>query len=147
MVCRELDSYVNNFFDIRQPIWIAYLSNGETIYQDDGRPGFYPASAWLRLKNYCRQKEVYIVGMEVQFRSNKLQVPRDADGYFFTKACGVWIGQDSTEQYGIGTLDRASGIVHVDYFQIPELCIANTMKKFVEDCEDKLICGLTQTQK
>ena len=48
-VAKQLDSYVNQYGD-KNPMWIAELSNGETIYQDDGRPNAVPESAWARLK-------------------------------------------------------------------------------------------------
>ena len=55
-VSKSIDTYVNVYGD-SHPMWIAKLSNGETIYQDDGRPEVEPASAWLRLKDYCDQEK------------------------------------------------------------------------------------------
>ena len=49
---KEMDAYIRVYAD-NNPLWIATLSNGETIYQDDGRPNVKPLSAWSRVKKYC----------------------------------------------------------------------------------------------
>ena len=48
-VSKKIDPYISAYAD-SNPIWIVKLSNGETVYQDDGRPDVEPESAWLRLK-------------------------------------------------------------------------------------------------
>lgn len=87
MICKKEDDFVRD-----SPRWTAALSNGETVYMDDNRPGLEEPSAWLRLKKYCRDNNIYIVEFWLQFRSNRILVePRNAEGYYFVKAAwGVW---------------------------------------------------------
>ena len=63
-VSKSINSYVNVYAD-SNPIWIAELSNGEMIYQDDGKPDFYPERARRRRKEYCEQNDLSIKSMSV----------------------------------------------------------------------------------
>ena len=56
-------------------IWVAVLSNGLTIYQDDERSGKEPV-AWKRLKEYCQSESLNIVGMHLKFRSHVIPMER-----------------------------------------------------------------------
>lgn len=101
--------------------WVVALNNGETIYQDDDREGVEPASAWIRLKEYCTRHGIWIVRMWLQFRSHVVPIlPDDAPGYFFVKlAFGVWGDQKSYDAYIAGTLD--GDIVRTACYKVPEL--------------------------
>ena len=68
-VSKKIDSYVNVYGD-NNPMWIVELSNGETVYQDDDRPGIEPPSAWKRLKIYCDAHDLHVVKMNVKNRSH-----------------------------------------------------------------------------
>src|SRR5688500_10269504 len=73
--------------------WVAVLSNGETVYQDDDRPGIKPESAWIRLGNYVNNRGLHIVALSFQFRSHVISLPENADGYYFAKgALAFWGG-------------------------------------------------------
>ncbi len=98
--------------------WIVELSNGETIIQDDDRPGAEPRSAWERLGYYCAMDNLYIVNMRLKFRSHTEHVGRDADGFFFCR--GIFGGiQKTFNSYLTGTLSE--GILEVVKWQVPEL--------------------------
>ena len=81
-VSKSINGYVNVYAD-SNPIWIAELSNGEMIYQDDGKPDCYPESAWLRLKEYCEQNNLSIKSISVKNRSIQKQIVSDADSFTF----------------------------------------------------------------
>ena len=57
-------------------IWVAVLSNGLTVYQDDNRSGKEKV-AWKRLGRYCSEKHIDVIGMYLKFRSH---VKRRPDG-------------------------------------------------------------------
>lgn len=101
--------------------WVVVLSNGKTVYQDDNRPGLEEPSAWIRLRNYCKSKNVFITEMWLQFRSNRILIePKNAAGYFFVKsAWGVW-GDDVTYQaYVMGVV--VGNEIRTTTWKIPEL--------------------------
>ena len=116
---KKFDSYVNQYAD-SNPIWIATLSNGDTIYQDDGRPDVEPSSAWVRLRLYCQQNDVHIINMQVRNRSHVEDIGADHDGYFFCKGAGALIFGDITmHTFNIGVLNE--GKLKVRTWRLPEL--------------------------
>ena len=116
---KEFDTYINVYAD-NNPLWIATLSNGETIYQDDGRPNVEPASAWIRLKRYCKINDVYITNMKIRNRSHVQDIGSDYDGYFFCKgAGGLLFGDMTLHTFIIGTL--AGEKLSVKKWRLPEL--------------------------
>ena len=136
-VCKEHDKYVQGAFNRKEAIWIVKLSNGETIFQDDYRPGLGQHSAWIRLGDYCQDHSLKIVGMRLEFRSNKVKLPDNAEGYFFTKAAGAWIGLPTDNKYGIGVLK--DGEVTITFHLVPELISSGTDVRKQEICGECLI--------
>ncbi len=136
-VCKEHDKYVQGAFNRKEAIWIVKLSNGETIFQDDYRVGLKEHSAWLRLRAYCKEQRLHIIGMRLEFRSNKVKLPDNAEGYFFTKMAGAWIGQSTDNKYGIGILK--DGEVIIIFYLVPELISSGTDVRKKEKCGECLI--------
>lgn len=101
--------------------WVVQLNNGEMIYEDDGRPGIEPTSAWVRLKAYCTANGLHITSMWLQFRSNRVSIGEDAPGYFFSKmAFGVWGEAESYQGYIAGVYDGV-GNVTIQRYRVPGL--------------------------
>lgn len=101
---KEFDTYIKVYAD-NNPLWIATLSNGETVYQDDGRPNVKPSSAWTRLKAYCKNKDLHITNIKLRNRSHVVDVGSNHDGYFFCKSAGALMFGDLTmHSFVIGTL-------------------------------------------
>lgn len=135
---KEFDAYINVYAD-NNPLWVATLSNGETVYQDDGRPNIKPASAWIRLKAYCEINDLYITNIKVRNRSHIEDIGSNYDGYFFCKgAGGVMFGDMTIHTFIIGTLTGeklsvrkwrlpeliAEGVEERDPYDLPECIIA-----------------------
>jgi hypothetical protein len=116
-VCKEDDPFVRDSMR-----WVVRLSNDEVVYEDDGRPGVEPASAWIRLGQYCREANLRVVQMWLQFRSSRIEVtPADAPGYYLAKSVfAVWGDGRSYESYVVGTL-REDGLVATTRWRTPEL--------------------------
>lgn len=114
-VCKKEDDFV-----YEQVRWLAHLSNGQTIIQDDNRPGVDPPQAWIRLGQYCKQERVNIVNLSLQFRSHhESPLPANADGYYFiNKAVSVNYGP-TIGFYIIGYLKDEQ--IRVQQWRIPEL--------------------------
>ena len=119
LVCKEPDPYFGQYSD-SNAYWLVTLSNKETIYQDDGRPGLEIESAWIRLKQYCLENELYIVDMRVNFRSNSHLVGEFAEGFYFCKGVsGTLYSANSNNLYITGTLKGS--VVEVTKWKVPEL--------------------------
>jgi len=129
IVCKHEDDYVRELqLDKRTAIWVAELTNGETVYQDDYRPGVSPHSAWLRLASYLRGQEgLGIRKLYLKFRSNihRNILPEDAEGYFFCKSIlGNFGHSDRLSFFLLGHL--TNGQVMVQKWSVPELIHQST---------------------
>jgi hypothetical protein len=137
-VCKVDDDFVRDKFR-----WVAVLANGETIYEDDGRPGLDEPSAWKRLKMYCKGHKTYIIELWLQFRSNRVQVqPTHADGYYLVKCVfGFW-GEVSTHHaYIVGAL--VDGKIHASKWQSPDLTLLESSTRIPDYESPSLICRNT----
>lgn len=126
-VCTIDDDYVRD-----RVRWVVELSNGQTVYEDDNRPGIAESSAWKRLKAYCKDQGVYIVHMWLQFRSNRISVePSHAKGYFFVKSVfGVWGDVNTYHAYIAGTL--VDGQIKATKWTVPELTFLENQTRDVD---------------
>lgn len=133
IVCKQEDDFI-----FEQPRWIAHLSNGEKVYKDDGRPGVEPPQAWLRLANYCRQNQLSVIQLTLQFRSHhENPLPSNADGYYFMNRVEVVQGYPSVESYVIGCL--TNGKLYVECWRVPELIITDAQYRDVDKAGPSLI--------
>lgn len=125
-----MDDFLREQEDNGQAHWVAQLSNGELIYQDDNRPGKYPESAWLRLKKYIEDNQLKIDNLWLRFRSNQVKcLPEKAEGYYFCKAAGGMLGSTLTVHcYMLGYLTKDKIVVYS--YKVPELM------PFVEDIRE-----------
>lgn len=118
-VSKSLDQYVNQYGD-SNPAWVVELSNGETIYQDDERPGLEPSSAWKRLGEYCKNNDLHIQNMKIKNRSNAHEIGAGHDGYFFCKSAGAFMfGDETIHSFIVGTLN--DGKLRVRKWAMPDM--------------------------
>ena len=146
-VSKKLDSYVNVYGD-NNPMWIVELSNGETVYQDDDRPGIEPASAWKRLNTYCDAHDVHVVKMNVKNRSHMENVGEGDDGYFFCKCAGAFLFGDETEHsFVVGKLN--DGKLFTRKWRMPEVIPESVEERNVVESLEFLITkkGVLDEQK
>jgi len=64
VVSFEVDDFIA---DKDSTIWIAKLSDGRLVYEDDDRPGYDERSAWKRLKVFCEVNKLYVQQMFIRF--------------------------------------------------------------------------------
>tara|TARA_R110000765_G_scaffold93225_7_gene175808 strand:- start:21742 stop:22275 length:534 start_codon:yes stop_codon:yes gene_type:complete len=118
-VCKEYDDYLGKFAE-KNAIWYVTLSNGETVYQDDGRPNVEPSSAWVRLKDYCGENNVYIEEMFLKYRSNVIKTASNVKGYYFCKSVsGLLFSDETRHSYVVGSVDGDK--VSISSWKTPEL--------------------------
>lgn len=119
------------------PRWVCILSNGETIYQDDGRFS-NQIPTWTRLKKYIENSDLKIKNLYIQFRSNKqFPLPENSDAYLF---CNSVIGSPGMVTLGffiIGFVEN--GILKVQRWKIPELVLIEEETREIEKNERFLI--------
>ena len=119
-VCKHPDLYFGELADTNC-VWTVTLSNGEKIFQDDGRPGVEESSAWIRLGRYCRNNSLSIVKMILSFRSNEILVGENARGYYFCKGLSALLfSNESNDLYMAGTLNDEGSLI-VNRWKVPEL--------------------------
>ena len=136
-VCKLWDSYMEHYAE-SNPIWIVTLSNGETIYRDDGRPGLLTHNAWRRLYHYCTEYYLHIVSMTIGFRDNRYALTANADGYYFALGARGMFGSARTVQlFFVGTLQN--GVLRVQCWQVPCMIQEDEEVRSVEGCGECLI--------
>ena len=127
-------------------IWIAELSNGITVYQDDNRSG-KETVAWKRLGIYCESENVDISGMRLRFRSHVVHIESgdDIDGYYFAYGAHKEFDEQVTRAHYVCGFCR-QGIINCSWYSIPELLLTrdSTRKTNSDDIKDgRLILNQT----
>lgn len=140
MVSFELDSFI---IDKDKTFWSALLSNGKWVYQDDDRPGETEPRAWVRVKQYCEENDLYVTQMRIRFRSHEEIMPSSTEGYFCrNRVLGAFGagGQASFSGYALGPI--IDNKLHIQIWQIPEIIldeIAPFEIRNIEGHEDAII--------
>jgi len=116
-ICTQEDEFVLEILD-REARWVATLSNGLVIFQDDGRY-CQKDPAWLRLGNYCRKNSVKITNLRIQFRSNIIDF-NGYDGYYFTKGAGADLFVGRTEHFFVIGLLKSKDLTKT-WWRTPEM--------------------------
>lgn len=142
-VCTSLDKWMEDTW-VHSTRWVVELSNGETVWQDDGRPGIED-SAWIRLKNYCEYHGLSIKNLRLQFRNNMPDVLYQGGDFFFSKLVRAhFISNkgmaDNKYFYLIGVTDGDT--VKIDKWLIPALVMQETLERNRSECEDNIINGV-----
>lgn len=139
MISFNEDSFINELAE-HNTRWVVTLSDGRTVYYDDGRPGLENHSAWARLKSYCDEHRLHVTSMYLQFRSHYENIEPNKEGYFFCKAVrGVMTQEnDRTYQYFLcGFVEDNK--VKITKYSVPELIVVDRFEREIKDCEEYLI--------
>ena len=124
-ICTEPDLYTAGLFE-KGTVWVSTLSDGSVVYQDDEREGVDPESAWERLGIHCQEAGVHVVDMYIQNGTNKAEIGKDCDGYYFCKGAGGFLygGGLTHHTYICGVLKE--DILLITAYNVPELTIQFT---------------------
>lgn len=118
-------------FTYEKPRWVAVLTDGTEVLQDDDRPDLEPNS-WKRLKEYTDSKKLRISRVYLKFRSNVVQIPNeiyfnpdtDTLGYVIYRGIVSHLNQDfSFHTIVLGRMYWATEKLwlHKTTFKTPEL--------------------------
>ena len=110
-------------------IWVASLSNGIFVYQDDNRSGKEPV-AWKRLADYCNSENVDISGMYIKFRSHVIQMPdgEDVEGYYFCYGAHKEFDETMTRYHYVCGICQNQKLKY-DWYTTPELIRTKSKKR------------------
>lgn len=125
-ICNKEDDFI-----FEKPMWIALLSNGEKIYQDDGRPDLQIYSAWIRLSSYLKDTKLKIVDLYFRFRSNVVHIlPENAEGYYFSNGVIGQLSSDfSINLFVCGEINN--GVARIRNIKIPELIVMSEEERII----------------
>lgn len=101
-----LDAWHIDKMDSGATLWVARLSDGSLIYQDDGRPDT-TASSWFRLRETLRGRT--LKGLGIRFRKREIWTFSEAwleevrpRGVFFARKMEGFIGASMRKVYVLG---------------------------------------------
>lgn len=113
--------------------WIAVLSDGQTVVDDEGR---VPGNSWLRLLEYCERNGVAPVKVGLRFRDNHVWAPA-GQGYVFRKSLTAVMGGPQENFYVIGVLQGEK--VHLHKYHVPTLTLVSITEKAASNYQNGLI--------
>lgn len=122
-----------NIPDLR---WVAKLSNGETVWQND--EATHINSSWKNLKNYVYNNGLFINSLSFEFRSHIIDFKKDAFGYYFNKGCIAGLG-GSIQCFIIGIANDHVDKIMTIWYSTPELEIVSSGEKTLLEASPYLI--------
>lgn len=136
-VCKAVDDFIR---DKDKAYWIATLSNGEQIFEDDERPGLERVS-WFRLKEYCQANNLSIVKIEIRFRSSSYLKVFDcdnSDGVFFCRQVLGVSGLTNSDNVARSIDYYLFGIVNGNSIEISKCIVPELL---IEEHETREVLG------
>jgi hypothetical protein len=122
-LCTQRDEFIWD-----KPVWIAELSNGIEIWQDDGREGLWEHSAWIRLGKYIQSTGLKIKKLTIRFRSHIITIPKGR-AYYFTRGLLGKMGSKTQQHFFcVGHLNEDDVFV-VLWYKVPELVVTRTVER------------------
>lgn len=109
--------------------WVATIGETE-IFQYD-----LPISSWIPLKRMCRENNLKIDKLRLQFRSNRIYLPDSQESYIFYRS--LLASLNHTEYfYHIGF--RKDGVDTVFKYTVPSLILVETIND-LQTIEERII--------
>ena len=129
-ICVSEDAFLED-----KAIWVADLSNGIKVYQDDRRPNVTEEVAWKRLRLYCVENNVKIESLRLKFRSNIVTIGEKQDlneGYYFSYGVTKKIDEKFPINYYILGYCK-KGSLHCKWYKIPELIETSSKNRKISE--------------
>jgi len=90
--------------------WVVMLDCGIEVYQNDKDPNLEEPDPWMRLKQFCADYDVSILGMALGYRLERdprqINLDNMASGYFYAQRVRMLFGASVPTHYS----DRAIGV-------------------------------------
>jgi hypothetical protein len=121
-----------------KPIWVVELENGETIYQDDGRPGEAEHCSWKRLNSYLKEQKTNIKKLYLKWRNTVEypDIPESARAYFFRNNAVRSTDEPNTQHFFIvGYIGDCAEVIHVQRWKCVGLIFDSVLPdRSIESC-------------
>ena len=126
-LCFSEDSFLED-----KTVWVAELSDGSTVYQDDHRPGIDEPIAWKRLRLHCQRGGLKINALRLKFRSHVETISdTDVDGYYFSYGLTKELSADSNQiDYYICGFFRDK-LLCCKWYKVPEIIVTSEKQREV----------------
>lgn len=140
-VSLKVDPFVAVYAD-SNPFWTIELTNGQTIYQDDDRPGL-EKSAWLRARKYIYDNKLEISKVKFRFAGYE-HIVYDTEkdltycGFYFAKGLSALLSAENSREWkfyvaGKVHLVESEPVISVERYEIPMLEKRDCMERKVDD--------------
>ena len=133
-LCTEQDSFLED-----KPIWVATLSSGITVYQDDNRPEVDEPIAWKRLRSYCIKQKEQIEFLRIKFRSHVVPITPKKNlptYYYFAYGITKDIVDDFNQEYYLSGFCLGDNL-HYSWYKVPEILKEKTSTIDIPEDIDK----------
>lgn len=129
-----------NTFLLENSIWKVVLSNSEEIISDNQY--IDSKSDWIRLKDYCINNHLTIDSMQICFRDNVINIPKNKY-YFFRRMSLCRFGKtnrdsDTYEYFVVGSTNNPL-FISLKIYLVPELQFLEDEDRILEQNEPSLI--------
>lgn len=134
-LCTKRDSFVED-----KCIWIADLSNGMKVFQDDNRQHVQPTSAWERLKIFLSENQnIKIDCFRFRYGTHIIKPADSALVYFYSKGIMKDLqGPKSVDFHVFGSSNNLDTIECVSY-SAPGLEIIKKQVRNISDCDKRTL--------
>lgn len=95
--------------DVPKERWIASLSNGETIYENNFKDEL---PAWERLGQYCEDNDLSITSLRLQIAGTEVKLPSGQQGYIQKKIAWTVGGTTGGLRRCIGYSQDGLALIH-----------------------------------
>lgn len=112
--------------------WIRVtFTNDEEVYLRN-------YSEWLILKNHCKENELGVMKIGLQYRSNSIEIDvSDSDGVYLTRSIFASFGQSERQTYTVGKIFKSK--VEKSIWIIPELIKQLEEEDRIDQCFEEAI--------
>jgi hypothetical protein len=121
--------YWDNPNTYRKPVWIANLSNGEVLYQEDYNGEDEPI-AWLRLKKKIESEGLKIENFGLKYCDNEVWLG-PAEGYYFTNGAAAYMHGPTFYLKNIGKIENNK--LKVRTYRCPELLLVDEDEREINE--------------
>lgn len=139
-------SFAQDEFISEKVCWVATLTDGTSVYQDDNRPDEAEPCAWLRLAAYVKEKQKEgeafgVEKLEIKFWDHvELAAPAGAAAYYWINGVEAFAGAARPYyKYVVGYVLGGEAEMFVNKWLVPEIIQTEHEKRPVPYGDNLLI--------
>lgn len=134
----QIDDYLREYMEMNT-VWIANLSDGSIVYQDDYRPNS-GGPAWIRLKRYLSENELKLETLHFVFRKHWEFVGQNVYGFYYSRCIrGYPVGGHNSHYFIGGIIYNEYGDISYKKFNVPALIVQDSYKNNIRTLTDIVV--------